>query len=575
MSKLHFPKRIIAAAGLLILIAFLYLIAIYNPAYDSTPETLQVIQSALEKQQKIEQDLKAFYTAGAYSFAAPLVLQDPYRSAPLTALILFETPQPAQISVHVPGKTPEAAVDFSEADYQTHHEIHVYGLYADSLNRVTLQLHTQDGQTQQQEIDLQTEPLPPYLQKMDVALVRRAQYSPGFNFTALDHKEIFDIDGEVRWFSTQTTYQVFTPLKNGRFLFTYPGERNNILMEQDLLGKIYTIYNVKDGVHHDVVELPNGNLLLTSENSRSTMEEDYIFELDRQTGHILRFFDLKSILDPGRPKEIDSQPDDWFHLNSIDYDPSDSSILISGRFQSAVIKLSYPEMKIQWILGPHEGWSQKFQPYLLEPVGDGFEWQWSQHHATFYRVWPSSEGRVDVQLFDNGLFRSFDSENDLPPLESYSRVVHYRVDEKAMTVEQTWEYGKERGWSLFSNSLGSAYLLENGHIFGTWGSIARDAAGSPVLDTRDAVVEAVMIEVDPTDQQVVFEAVLPATENYRTLRGGLYAAYQAENSALVLPIQDTSENDWLDRSQMLSMDINNWLEQQISSGKKLLHDLFL
>jgi len=34
---------------------------------------------------------------------------------------------------------------------------------------------------------------------------------------------------------------------------------SDVMVEQDLLGKTYAIYNVADGVHHDVYELPTGN----------------------------------------------------------------------------------------------------------------------------------------------------------------------------------------------------------------------------------------------------------------------------------------------------------------------------
>ncbi|EOI5067107.1 aryl-sulfate sulfotransferase, partial [Campylobacter jejuni] len=57
----------------------------------------------------------------------------------------------------------------------------------------------------------------------------------------------------------------------------------------------------------------------------------------------------------------------WAHVNSVDYDPSDDSIIISSRHQSAVVKIGR-DKKIKWILGAHKGWNKEFQKYLLQPV---------------------------------------------------------------------------------------------------------------------------------------------------------------------------------------------------------------
>ena len=313
-----------------------------------------------------------------------------------------------------------------------------------------------------------------------------------------------------------------------------------MIVEQDLLGKIYAIYNIPNGVQHDIVELPNGNFLLTSEDYPSETNQDFIYEIDRKTGYIVRSIDLKNYLDKTRPREINFGAEDWLHLNSISVDPGDQSILISGRTQSAVIKLSYPEMKIQWILGPHDNWPQKFQPYLLTPQGDNFEWQWSQHDATIL-----SENKVngdeimDVLLFDNGNYRSFDESSAIPPADSYSRIVHYRINETKRTVEQVWEYGKERGSEIYSSSRGSAYLLANGNFFGTWAEIIKDKNGAPITERVASGTDTTkMIEIDPATNQVVFEANLEKTTSYRAFRANLYDGYAQDDSNLSSKIND-------------------------------------
>jgi arylsulfate sulfotransferase len=559
-ARFHYKKALIIA-GAAVLLLLCVLAFLMRPAYAASAKTLSFVKDTIARQQKIEQEIRAAYQAGEFSFTAPLVIQDPYQTAPLTALIIFDTPEDSQISIHVPGKSLQAAVDYPFPGYQQHHEIPIYGLYADALNHVTMRMKTHNGDSAQTEVDLQTEPLPVFIKNFTIDTVDRTKYNPGFNFALMDRKPVFDIDGDVRWYSSLKSWEVFTNLKNGRFLFTYSegGQEGDVLMEEDLLGKIYAIYNIADGIHHDIYELPTGNLLITSADIHSKTIEDYIIEVDRKSGHIVRSHDLKDILDPGRPHQVEElAANDWLHLNSIVYDPSDHSIIISSKAQSAVVKLTYPEMQIKWILGPHDNWSPKFQPYLLSPSGTGFEWPWSQHHATLYSPNVLGDNSIDILLFDNGMYRSFESARAYLPSEWYSMVAHYSINEANKTVELVWEYGRVRGAASFSALRGSAYRLSNGDVLGTWGDIYKDAKGNPaVRGSTNGTVEAKIIEVDPSNNMVIFECTVPA-ETYRTLRAGLYDGYSEEHAYLSGELNDTSGNDLFDRSVMAWRDVRRW-----------------
>lgn len=116
----------------------------------------------------------------------------------------------------------------------------------------------------------------------------------------------------------------------------------------------------------------------------------------------------------------------------------------------------------------------RLQKYLLKPVGDDFEYSYNQHHATILPDYDDDPETIDILLFDNGLTRSLRNaelqrqivEDELVPPENYSRLVHYRINERDMTVEQIWQYGKERGEELFSCYRGSAQLLQNNNMLG-------------------------------------------------------------------------------------------------------------
>ena len=151
----------------------------------------------------------------------------------------------------------------------------------------------------------------------------------------------------------------------------------------------------------------------------------------------------------------------WAHVNSVDYDPTDDSIIISSRHQCAVIKIGR-DKKVKWILGASRGWKKPWSNALLTPVdvkgkplacddascsNTDFDWTWTQHTA--FRIDSKSDKKVMyLSVFDNGDGRGFDQ----PPLPDmkYSRAVIYRIDQEKRTVEQIWEYGKEKGHEWFS-----------------------------------------------------------------------------------------------------------------------------
>ena len=150
----------------------------------------------------------------------------------------------------------------------------------------------------------------------------------------------------------------------------------------------------------------------------------------------------------------------WAHVNSVDYDPDDDSIIISSRHQSAIIKIGR-DKKVKWILGAPAGWRSPWKEALLTPVDKtgkpisctdttckgGFDWTWTQHTA--WRIdSKSNKDVVYVSAFDNGDARG--AEQPALPEMKYSRAVIYRIDQKKRTVEQVWEYGKERGHSWYS-----------------------------------------------------------------------------------------------------------------------------
>ena len=159
---------------------------------------------------------------------------------------------------------------------------------------------------------------------------------------------------------------------------------------------------------------------------------------------------------------------DWFHLNAIVWDGGD--VILSGRHSSAVVRMAWPSGEIKWILASPYGWLPMYQKYLLTPEAgqSDFEWPYWQHAPYLLPDQDNNPDTEDILLFDNGCARFGEPEvqqklltGDLALIQHYSRLVQYRIDEKAGTIRQVWQYGKERREELYTQRCGDADLLPN------------------------------------------------------------------------------------------------------------------
>lgn len=500
--------------------AFVY---VKNRNRDGTAERqIQTVLEQLAIQKTVDEELRAELDTGSYSLEEPLVILDPYGDSPLTAVVLFETVYPSRISVSIHGVDATRDVDFAFDEYRKKHLIPVYGLYAESENEVVVYATDQKGGVRRSSLKIQTEKLHPGLENVCVDILKSdtAQSEPGFTFLyANTPKFAFDANGDIRWCldlpslqSTLYDYGGHMILASGH---TEYGE--TLLYEIDLLGRLYSISLTPYGVHHDIEEAGDGKLLVTGSGLGPTVE-DLLYELDPSTGEIGVVLDFGSILDPLRPS-VRRTDRDWLHMNAVTWSESDSSILVSGRHQSAVVKLSYPGGGIEWILGNHDNWLPEYMKYLLTPTGGDFEWQYLQHSPTILPDQDGNPDTVDVILFDNHSY--MDERLDADPETRYSRLVQYRIDEKAKTVEQIWEFGRERGNELFSAICGVSEYLPNGGTLGYFSLALGHRIGySRVIelrhDTREVILDA-----------VIYSEAGDSLNDYRVTRRGLYS--QSDN----------------------------------------------
>ena len=506
---------------LTVIILIIIVVIVFAIRNNSNNMDVATKESLITSQYKKEQDFK---TEG-YTINNPNIILNPYGNSPLTALILFETSDEVSPKVTIVGKDENTT--FSQTfDSSSNHMLPIYGLYPDYDNEIIIEYEL-NGKIINKTVNIKTEKLPDNFilptrveadkDKLDNQLYFFTPSSTGYTCA-------YDVNGDIRWYLTNNALWKIDRLNNGHLLVSTerlvnPPYYMTGLYEMDLLGKIYIEYSLPGGYHHDYYEMENGNLLIASDdfnNSKGTVE-DYVVELDRNTGEIVKKFDLKNILNMYDGQSENWSDYDWFHNNSVWYDKNTNSITLSGRHQDAVINIDYSTGKLNWIIGDPTNWSAEYQKYFFTPIGDDFEWQWSQHAAMI-----TPEGYVFI--LDNGNNKSKIKDEYVPASESYTRGVMYKIDTDSMTIEQIWQYGKERGSEYYSPYISDVdYLNKNHYIVHSGGIAYKDGEVLNQPAGLGGADELKSITTELYNDKIIFEIELP-TNNYRVEKMDLYVS---------------------------------------------------
>lgn len=498
---------------LLVIVACVLSILIYERIDMVKP--VEETEDMLVHQENLE---KEFTTTEENTIDNPKIIVNPYEISPLTALILFETRDLTAPTVTIVGED-ESTTFTKTFTPNKKHVLPIYGLYPDRNNEVIITLNGEDY-----TFHIQTDPLPEDFALPTDVTANKEELDQELYFvtpSSQGYTAAYDINGDVRWYLTENMIWDVQRLRNGNIMLSSnrlinPPYYTTGLVEMDLTGKIYYEYVLPGGYHHDVYELENGNLLVASNDFDSGTVEDYIVEIERDTGNIVKRIDLKEILPMDEGKNQMATDYDWFHNNSVWYDSDTNSITLSGRHQDAVVNIDYNSLEINWIVGSHDGWSEEYQKYFLDPIGDDFEWQWAQHAAM---ILPNG----DLFVFDNGNNRSKTEEDSVKASDNYSRGVIYHINTIDKAIEQVWEYGKDRGSEFYSPYISDVdyleedhYLIHSGGINTVDGEPGNEPAGLENVDSMNSITTEVK------NDEVIFEMNLP-TNLYRAEKMDLYS----------------------------------------------------
>ena len=484
------------------------------------------VKHIIDQQYEAESKFLEEYGKESHTIANPYVVLNPYLIAPLTALVMFESEKPAFAKVTVKGK--EAAGDYmyrpkSDARKMV---LPIYGLYEDYENTVVIELSTGETATlkivtekasEQLKKPTSIETTPEYMED-NVMMV-----SP----TSPAYTAAYDYAGDARWYNTLNLAFDLKRVRNGRLFvgtdrLVAPPYHTTGIYEMGMIGKIYKEFRIPGGYHHDEWEMENGDILiLTQYLARGTVEDACVM-VDRNTGEILKEWDHQDVL-PVYPVGGSGSQDahDWFHNNAVWYDKKTNSLTFSGRHQDIIINRDFETGKLNWIIGDPTGWPEDMQKYFFKPVGGDFDWQYEQHACM---VLPNG----DIMCFDNGHWRSKEKEHYVDAKDNFSRGVIYHIDTDNMTIEQVWQYGKERGAEFFSCYICNCEYYERGHYLVHSGGIGKlngewmnmpGAGMTAAIDDGSAELSSITVEVK--DDVVLYEMHLPANY-YRAEKLHLY-----------------------------------------------------
>jgi arylsulfate sulfotransferase len=277
-----------------------------------------------------------------------------------------------------------------------------------------------------------------------------------------------------------------------------------------------------DSLHHDILPMPNGHLILLA-----TVHKEFT-DLPGLPGTTKIFGDALIDLDENLKAvwgwsafdhlDVNRHPlglPDWTHANAVIYSPDDGNLIFSMRNQSWVIKINYQDGRgdgsIVWRLG--------FGGDFGIPGGGPADFNYAQHFPVV--VGPKSAGVFQLMLFDNGNNRITDSSGTMCGFPGapacYSRPVIFQLDETSKTAQIVWEHKLP----IFSPCCGSINILENGNV-------EYDIAAAAVTPTFSSKIQEVTL--DPVNPQLVWQMDLTGQLGYRVFRiPSLYPGVEWKN----------------------------------------------
>lgn len=435
---------------------------------------------------------------GGYTFFDMFLVKNPYGEAPLSALALFVTETACGVRVTVKGDIPET--DFSaELPEAKYHRVPILGLYPGRENQIHFELLDKEGKVfAERTVPLRVKGLPKNLKK--VITVKKVSKNPGLSNILITGGSdirpcVIDREGKIRWYTRRKPkgYGLFL-LSNGRFLFlesnisapSFTNPHSVQMYDMDFLGRVRRTYLVKNGIHHSACEMEMGGNIIGAGSSMEGQLEDLIMEIDRRTGQIVHQVKLGDIFDKTYQDRVD-----WAHLNSVSYNETENTVLVSMRNIHSVSSVDWKTGEMRWLLSDVRFWKgTEMEDKLLRPEGE-VPFFYQQHAA--YEIDADLDGNPETKhilVFDNHWHKRrrvefFDNDK-----KSY--VTIYTINEAKKTVSLYKRFPCPKS-KIRSNAL---FLQKRNRLYAMAGSLVKPLDGNiGVIREYDVKKEKVLSEI--------------------------------------------------------------------------------
>ena len=438
----------------------------------------------------------------------------------------------ARVCVSVDDGTSSWSRNFYE--FNRNHSVVLAGFKPGRTNQILVTVHdqAQNIYAATQPLIFVTARLPADFPHSVVLQSDPSKMEPGYTLFIIQNRTAkkayitaMNNSGDVVWYSPIRLGDVdVRQLSNGDLFIEEQAPLNRFL-EINLLGETVKTWSAPTAYpvnNHDGVPTDHGTILYLSDASRVvsdfptnatdpnasrgtvTVDDNPVVEISATNGALLHAWAPIDMLDPTRVTYLTYQfPTtlgvDNEHANAVLEDPNDNSIIVSLRNQNAVFKFLRSTGKLKWILGPHANWNTSFAPFLLNPVGTPFEWNYGQHA-------PKVTPRGTVLLYDDGNARACPYVPPVADQNNYSRGVEYSINETNMEVAQVWDSTPAAGDRLYTGAVGDAdWLRVTGNILVTYGLISYVNGVHPSLTSSNATMVRIREFTHDPVPQVVFD----------------------------------------------------------------------
>lgn len=392
--------------------------------------------------------------------APPIALTvEPSEQMSTLAVARWTTPEPSLgILRWQQGFTGERTL-VEQGEPTTEHELWIPGLYADRAYQFQLDAVGDRRTWSSEPVPLETGALPAGL--IDFHLMGDPVAFEGLLPLVVDGADpklvVIDASGQVVWYH-RFEEQGVAPRRGAwipqerRFVVLNSGsDRDGDVRWISLLGEEEARVEVPGG-HHDFAVLPDGDLLLISEDVREvegvSIKGDRLDRVDDQGGRqqvwsLWDHFDLQDVAPPDNG--------DWSHANGIDHEPEAGLVLVGLRHFDSILALDDQDLSLRWSVGGEIGTLQvdeasRFRrQHQFDLVGDDL-----------------------LLVFDNHV------ETEVP---EQTRVLGLQLDPAAGRATEVWRFPHDPPAQV--NVLGSVEELADGTRVVNWGYMGQIQMISP------------------------------------------------------------------------------------------------